>query len=103
MPSPQKSSRREFGRALAAAAVAPLAAAPHAIAADDIKIPRDLLETADAQVRIVQARFGKLLTQEQMKEVVQSVIHGRYAANALARVKLRNGDEPSFAFRADLP
>jgi hypothetical protein len=38
-----------------------------------------------------------------MKEVVQSVIHGRYAANALARVKLRQSDEPSFAFRADLP
>jgi hypothetical protein len=103
MASGKKPSRREFGRALAAVAVTPLGFAPDALAADDTKIPRQLLETADAQVKIVQARFGKFLTQEQMKEVVQSVIHGRYAADALARVKLKNSDEPAFAFRADLP
>jgi hypothetical protein len=99
----KKSSRREFGRALAAAAVAPLGLTAQAPAADNTKIPRQLLETADAQVKLVQARFGKFLTQEQMKEVVQSVIHGRYAADALGRVKLKNSDEPAFAFRADLP
>jgi hypothetical protein len=99
----KKSSRREFGKALAAAAVAPLGLASHALAADDTKIPRQLLETADAQVKIVQARFGKFLTQEQTKEVVQSVIRSRYAADALGRVKLKNSDEPAFAFRADLP
>jgi hypothetical protein len=99
--SAKKPSRRDFARTLAGAALAPLAGV--AAAADDTKIPRQLLETADAQVKIVQARFGTFLTREQMKEVVQSVIRGRYSADALARVKLSNSDEPAFAFRADLP
>lgn len=98
----KKQSRRDFARALAAAAVAPLAL-PSAAPAQDPKIPRQLLETADAQVKIIQARFGKLLTAEQMKEVVQTIIRNRYAADVLGRVKLRNSDEPAFAFRADLP
>lgn len=101
MASSRRSSRREFGKALAAAALTPLGG--QALADADVRIPRSLLETADAQMKIVQARFGKLLTQEQMKEVVQSVIRGRHAADMLARVKLRNSDEPAFAFRADLP
>ena len=73
-------SRRDFARALAAAAVTPLAL-PTDAPAQDPKIPRQLLETADAQVKIVQSRFGKFLTAEQMKEVVQSVIRNRYSAD----------------------
>jgi hypothetical protein len=101
--SAKKPSRREFARTLAGAALAPLAGAAAGGAADDTKIPRQLLETADAQVKIVQARYSTFLTREQMKEVVQSVIRGRYSADVLGRVKLSNSDEPAFAFRADLP
>ena len=101
--STKKPSRREFARTLAGAALTPLAATGVAGAADDTKIPRQLLETADAQVKIVQARFGAFLTREQMKEVVQNVLRGRYSADVLGRVKLTNSDEPAFAFRADLP
>ena len=98
-----RSSRRAFTKALAAAAVAPLATQHASQAADKAKVDRPILDTAEACMQIVQGRYGKFLTEEQLKEVAQSVVRRQYAAEALRRVKLRNSDEPAFAFRADLP
>jgi hypothetical protein len=104
MPPLKKSvSRRQFARAAVAAAAAPLALTAAADGEQGAKVPKPILDVAEAQFQIIQGRFGKFLTQEQLKEVAQEVIQNQYSAEALKRVKLRNSDEPTFAFRADLP
>jgi hypothetical protein len=101
MKRTNRPSRREFAGALAAAAVGPLVLLP--ASADEPALPRSVLDIAEGQAAIARARFGKHLNAEQMNAVVQSILRGSYAARALAHVKLRNSDEPAFAFRADLP
>jgi hypothetical protein len=101
-PKQPHPTRRQFARAAALAAAAPLGLAD-AAQAEQAKPPKPILETAEAQFQIIQARYGKFLTADQLKEVAQEVVHNQYSAEALKRVKLRNSDEPAFAFRADLP
>jgi hypothetical protein len=97
-----KKTRREFARDAMLAAATPLGLAT-ATAQAQPKGPRPLMDVAEAQLRMVQARFGKFLTPEQLKEVATEVLRGQYSADALKKVKLKNSDEPAFAFRADLP
>ncbi len=91
-------SRREFH-----AAVALLAAAPLAAFAADEKPPADALAgTADGLVAAAKARYGARLTAEQLAEVEKSVRGGLARAEAMKKVPLKNGDEPAFAFSADV-
>jgi hypothetical protein len=93
-------SRREFARALAVLAAA--GAAPAALAADEPALP-NATEYAEALNVVVRYRFGKHLSEEQLKRVQASLLRGRFSSDALKRVELSNGDDPAVAFRADLP
>ena len=91
-------SRREF-----AAAVALLAAAPLAALAADKKPEVDPLTAAgEALAAAARARFGKHLTAEQLVEVEKSIRAGVFRAELLKKIPLANGDEPAFAFSADV-
>jgi hypothetical protein len=93
-------SRREFAKALAVLAAA--GAAPAALAADEPALP-NAKEYAEAINVVVRYRFGKHLSEEQLKRVQASLLRGRFSADALKRVEVANGDDPAAAFRADLP
>jgi hypothetical protein len=89
-------TRRQFARTLAALAATPLLA-ESAAAADP---PRT---AADALAEVVRLRHGKHLTDEQMKQVLRSIQTDLRLGDILRRTKLTNGDEPAFAFTADVP
>jgi hypothetical protein len=104
MKRPKGSTRREFARKVVLAAAAPLGLSGSVAAEEQAKPGRPaFMDIAEAQLSIVQSRFGKFLTQEQLKEVATEILRGQYSADALKKVKLKNSDEPAFAFRADLP
>ena len=92
-------TRREFGKTLAVLAAAPLAPA---LAADAEK-KSTTAEVAEALAEAAVARYGKHLNAEQRKEVARSILRSQHAAERMREVKLQNGDEPAFTFRADLP
>jgi hypothetical protein len=58
---------------------------------------------AEALTEIVRARYGRHLSEEQLKEVEQTIRKDLLVAELLKRTKLLNSDEPAFVFRADLP
>ena len=93
-------SRREFSKQVALLAAAPVAAAT----AQAQQKPADPhLATAEALTEIVRQRSGKSLTEEQLALVKQGILRRLHSAELLKKVKLQNGDEPAFQFRADLP
>ncbi len=93
-------TRREFAQALAVLAAAGAPAA--ALAADEKELP-NAKEYAEALNIVIRYRFGKHLSEEQIKRVQASVLRGRFSADALKRIEIANGDDPVAAFRADLP
>ncbi|HZT82051.1 MAG TPA: hypothetical protein VFA26_17625, partial [Gemmataceae bacterium] len=58
---------------------------------------------ADALSEAVKLRYGKQLTEAQLKRVKQSIQRGQATAGILRRTRLANGDEPAFVFSADVP
>ncbi len=90
-------SRREFHAAVALLAIAPLATA-----AEDEKPADARAATAEALAAAAKARFGKHLTPEQLTEVEKSIRGGVFRAEMLTKIPLTNGDEPAFAFSADV-
>jgi len=58
---------------------------------------------ATALMDIIRARYGKFLSEDQLKRVRQKVLGNVSTAESLRRVPLQNSDEPAFVFRADLP
>jgi hypothetical protein len=90
-------SRRDFAKALAV-----LAAAAAPVAAQDAKQP-DAKSYADAVETVVRFRFGKQLTDAQIKKVSRSYLNRRSSAESLKSVEIANGDDPIVAFRADIP
>lgn len=100
----RKKNRREFVKGVALAAAAPLAmagtdAAVLAAGEDPPKDPRAL--TAQALAQVVRARFGKHLSEAQLKSIQQTIAQHQLGAEAMKRVRLENGDEPAFIFSAD--
>src|ERR1700757_3326213 len=94
-----KRNRRDFNKAVLAAAAASLAVS--SAHADDE--PKDLLSvTSQATFEIVRARYGKHLSEEQLKRLRQKVRTEQVNAERLRRVRLSNGDEPGFLFQADV-
>ena len=92
-------SRRQFAYAVLAAC----GGAVPAIAADEEPKLPDAKAYAEAMETIVRYRFGKLLSDEQIKRVAASAVGRRASAESLKKYKLENGDDPAAAFRADLP
>ena len=92
-------TRREFGKALAALAAVPLVPVLEAGAAEK----ESSTAVAEALAEVVNARYGKHLSAEQRKAVARSILRSQLTAERLRDFKLSNGDEPAFTFRADLP
>src|SRR5262245_1138368 len=105
--SQAKPTRRQFAKRAALVAAAPLAAAVPTVAN---AAPQDLpaaAESIDAQAAaltgIIRGRYGKHLTDEQLKRVQQRVAFGLRMSQGLRQFPLTNHDEPAFVFQADVP
>jgi hypothetical protein len=97
-------TRRDFGRAVAGLAAAPLAAGSVAgQGAVPAKAEDPTGETAKWLARIADLRYGKFLTDDQKKHVRRGIVGNLHAARALHRFKIKTEEEPAFLFRADLP
>ena len=59
--------------------------------------------TVTALLDIIRSRYGKFLSEDQLKRVRQKVLGNLSIAEALRHIPLQNSDEPAFVFRADLP
>ena len=57
----------------------------------------------DGLMALAKAKYGQHLSAEQLEQVKQSLQRDLYGIELLHQVPLKNGDEPSFVFRADLP
>jgi hypothetical protein len=111
-PAAGTPTRRQFGKKLALLAAVPLAApaVTAAVAAAEVADdkPKDkdappAVAVAEALTEIVRVRHGKHLSDEQMKQVKLSILRSQLSAERLRKLELRNADELTFAFRADLP
>ncbi len=98
--SDARPNRREFAQALAAAAAAPLLLPPEPAAAQGAADPAAGVQ---ALTDLARARFGKHITDEQLKDVRRGLARLQRAADLLRQVKLHNSDEPAVVFRADAP
>ncbi|HMF18076.1 MAG TPA: hypothetical protein VKE98_12765 [Gemmataceae bacterium] len=58
---------------------------------------------AGALMDIIRSRYGKFLSEEQLKRVRQKILGNLSMAESLRRVPLQNSNEPALVFRADLP
>jgi hypothetical protein len=65
--------------------------------------PKPAPSAADALAEVAQLRYGKHLSEEQLKEVRRGIERGLRSAERLRQVKLANSDEPAFVFSAFLP
>jgi len=92
-------TRREFSKQLALLAVTPVAAT----AAQAQPKADPLLPAAEALTELVRQRSGKHLTEEQLALVKQGIRRRLNNAEQLKKIKLQNGDEPAFQFKADIP
>jgi hypothetical protein len=92
-----KTTRREFHRQVAALAAAP-ALAGGAAAQDAPRPPTAEQLLAD----LVRLRHGRHLNNEQVQRVRAAIASTQRLAERLRRVELQGGDEPAFAFSADV-
>src|SRR5215475_396332 len=97
--SEKKSTRRQFHKQAALLAAAPLVAGATAEAAQ----PQPATSAAAALAELARVRFGKHLTEEQLKRVRQRVQQQQGMAALLRKTPLSNGDEPDFVFSAEVP
>jgi hypothetical protein len=58
---------------------------------------------ADALTALVRARYGRHLTEAQLRSVRRRVLGHLASADHLRSVKLTNADEPDFTFSAEVP
>jgi hypothetical protein len=103
-------ARREFTKSLAAMALVPLSArAGHTDQEPSAARPTQPQQTAadptapeaDKLSELARLRYGKHLSEEQAAEVRRSIERGLRNADRLKQFKLKNGDEPAFAFSAN--
>jgi hypothetical protein len=86
-------SRRQFHKQVAALAAAGFQVNPGGPPA---------ATAAEALAEVLRLRFGRHLSDEQWRQVRQAVAGNLRLAERLGRVALQNGDEPDFAFAADV-
>jgi hypothetical protein len=102
-PKVPRATRRQFTRRLGLAA-ASLVVPIDSPAEEPEKKPADPTSVAtDALAEIAKARYGKHLTDEQLKQVKQSIGRSLASGERMRRVQLKNSDEPDFRFGADVP
>src|SRR5437867_217897 len=94
------SSRREFAKALALVAATPLLA--HAEADPPPKPKSPTAAAADALIEVVRQRYSEHLNDDQLQKIRQAFERNLRSAELLQKHKLTNGDEPAFAFTADV-
>lgn len=94
----QHSSRRQFGKQLAALTSAVIAAGSAAAQPAELKPRAAALE---ALANLVRARHGAHLSEEQSRHVRRKIAGSLQMADVLKRTQLHNGDEPDFTFYAD--
>ena len=103
-PTPQNPTRREFTRSVALAAATPLLLPAKTTAAQPAAAQQEPIPAVvDALTEIVRTRYGKHLTDEQLKLVRANIERSQRSADRLKQFKLKNGDEPCFMFSADVP
>lgn len=88
-------TRREFTQAMAVLALASAPAAAQKAAIPDAKSYTAAVET------IIRYKFGRQLTDEQLKRVQSSYMGKLSSGDLLKRVPLNNSEDPIEAFRAD--
>jgi hypothetical protein len=103
-----KSTRREFAKTLAVIAATPLVSAGDTLSVfgtetTQAQTTEQPSPVSDALAEVVRLRYGKNLTEEQLKEVKQSIDQAQRSAERLKQFKLSNSDEPAFIFNADIP
>src|SRR5262249_34916409 len=99
-----RNSRREFHKAIGLLAAGTLGLTPpQAGAAQPASDGNPRTVAAAALMDIIRARYGRFLSEEQLKRVRQKVLANLSMSESLRRVALQNSDEPAFVFRADLP
>jgi hypothetical protein len=88
--------------AQAPAPVAPAVPAASAAPADTAATaaPPELGEDARALAGIIERRFGRHLSKEQLESIARDFDGDLKALKRMREVKLGNGDEPDFTFRA---
>jgi hypothetical protein len=107
----RKNARREFTKSLAVMALSPLVARavepgnqePAAARPRPQQQPPADAPAPEAEklTELARLRYGKNLSEEQVGEVRRSIERGLRNADRLKQFKLKNGDEPAFAFSAN--
>jgi hypothetical protein len=95
-------SRRDFGKSLTALAALPLSGAEPLPPAAELVDRTGRRTQAQALMQIVRLRYGKFLTDDQLKQLERRLGNAVRGSEALKRFKLQNGDEPGTVFRADI-
>jgi hypothetical protein len=99
-----RKDRREFHKTIGLLATGTLGlAALEADAAQPAGDGNPRTVAAGALMDIIRSRYGKFLSEDQLKRVRQKVLGNQSTAESLRRIPLQNSDEPAFVFRADLP
>lgn len=93
-----KLTRRGF-----AASLAVLAAGAGSSLAQPVKPPEINVTEVESLLAFTKARYGKHLSEEQLKEVGKRIAGILTSAQRMQRVKLTNADEPDVVYSADLP
>jgi hypothetical protein len=91
----QVKNRRSFLRTLAAAPMLPAVAAA---SPQDAAPPQRPTAEVDAIAETVRIRFGQYLADDDMPEIKRGIERMLRNAEALAKIKITNGDEPDFMF-----
>jgi hypothetical protein len=106
-------SRRQFAKTIAAVlASVPLAtslanaqtAVPSAVpqpSPSPTPTPQPPSPVAEAYAEVARARFGKLVSPEQLSKIKEDLAGNVRSADRLRNYKLENSDEPDFVFSAD--
>ena len=112
---PEQSSRRQFALTIAATLVAaPLASSltraqtpgpstgmpQPSPSPTPSPTPQPPSPIAEAYTEVARARFGELVTPEQMLKIKEDLEGNVRVADRLHKYKLENGDEPDFVFSA---
>ncbi len=95
-----KKTRRDFMKAAALAAAAPLAMTGKVSAQEAPQDP--LAAAAQFMTDIVQARHGRHLAEGQLKDIQQDLVRMLAQGEVLKRTRLENNDEPAFVFVAEV-
>ncbi len=105
-PGKRGPSRRDFARTLAVIAAGGAAAGTGAVLTSTLlpagEKSSDPAAVAQALSTIARLRYGKFLNEEQLRAVERAIRGNLFSAERLRAVKLPNGAEPDFVFRADV-